>query len=265
MGPILSTASFRLPTEPFPTEGPMDWVRVQRIRKANGCRPFFLVHSFLCGLWRGRNIPEVCVDARRRATTKSTNPCRHSRRRKNSRPRRGYPLLADLSYLRRAQSARQSHFAQFFILPLLPERLGLPAGTADLPQNSIAQRYDPKALEVFTKTGVHLKYPLLPLDAWPKIVAYYLHESPGQALPQAKKDRVWQSLPQFEVFRPDCRTPMPFTTLIAKIRKKDGFTQVIQPKIRWRCFCRSPSIFAPKRLGLLRLAQFILPTTRRAN
>jgi len=215
VGPILSTASFPLPTEPLPTEGPMAWVRVQGIRKANSCRPFFFLLIVFCAACGEEEISLKVASMQ------------------DGVPLRSQQILAvthvDEKIPGRAEAIRYCQTCHIFaepdlldkgtlrnfILPFLAERLGVPAGTADLPQNPIAKQHDPKALEVLTKAGVYSKYPLLPLDAWPKIVAYYLHAAPEEALPQAKKDRVRQSLPQFEVFKPDYRTPMPFTTLVA--------------------------------------------------
>ena len=102
-----------------------------------------------------------------------------------------------------------------FVLPFLAERLGMPAGASDLPANPIVRQQDRKANEILAKAGVYSDYPLVPLDAWPKIVDYYLQAAPDKALPQAGKEPVRQGLAQFEVFKPSYRTPMPFTTLLA--------------------------------------------------
>ena len=112
-----------------------------------------------------------------------------------------------------------------FVLPFLAERLGIPVGTTDLPANPITRQQDSKALAVLAEAGVYSEYPLVPVDAWPSIVDYYLQAAPDKSLPQADKESVRLGLDQFEVFKPAYRTPMPFTTLV-KIDTARGWIYV---------------------------------------
>lgn len=101
-----------------------------------------------------------------------------------------------------------------FVLPFLTERLGIPAGTTSLPANPIGRQKDPKALAVVNRAGIYPAYPLVPPDAWKKIVDYYLQAAPEVPLPRANEPFIRAELPHFKVFKPRYRTPFPFTTLV---------------------------------------------------